>query len=1125
MSAKKIKYVEAKDMWEKLVDLKLKIRTKLIIIIILLIIIPITGIGIFAFYQLSQMEKNLRFDTESSLQAQLEAYLDLGTKHQIDKINHYFKEVSNKVYKLSLIATDIYQNPDQYSSNLKWDFKKSIFKDKEGRYTNSSTEKVNVFLPNYVNINEELIKVSNAFSFLDDLFEMEYISEHHIGNIYLLLSEPLYLRIYPNKQQSLSYAPDYKIRKQYYIVVAGEKRNKNVKTLWVPLYYDWSTKEYVASCIGGVFSKDDYYKGAVGVDLSVNNIVKEFSSYYMGMNVFTFIIDAQGQIIADDEVKKKLFGSVPERADIKLLEDKLLKKFLSMISMAKRGIDYYKINNEEMIFSYAQIPETNWKMVLMVSKKEINKRTEPIISNIKDIYRKMRIIWGVLLLLSIYLSVSVVLRISKNIVQPVMKISEASKKLEKGEIPEQILIDAKDEIGDLANSFNNLVKSLVQREEDIYKVQNFLRSIIRNSPDLIIVVDANNKIIEFNRAAEMLLGYSKNDVVGFDLNLFFYEARHLQDILKQLEEKNRVIDKEVSMIAVRGQKREILLSAAAICEEEGKIKEMIYMGKDITEKKEKEKELVKRIRQLEMLHKTIFTATASLDLDYLFQTVARTIQETFLYHSVEIYLLDISRQELIIYGKAGPYKYLIPENNKIKISEGIVGLVARTGETYVCQNIKNDPYYVVKFIPFTYSELSVPIKSGDDIIGVLNIEESKIDAFDAQDVLTMEAISAGIYSSIKNIELYKKLQRRINELTILYDFSKGLMSSLNMEQLIDNIFGVLREVFHYSNASIWYLNEQDNKLYLRSFYGYPNEYANSVRELGEGIVGITARDKKVLVLPDVSKNPYYIAASDKIKSEVSIPLIYGDKVIGVLDVESDQLDFFKEDEINMLTSLATQIAIAMDNVSLYKRLEETNVKLKESFVQILKALTAAIEAKDSYTDGHVQRTSMYAELVAKEMNLPNDMIEVIKYASILHDIGKIGIPESILQKPGKLTEEERKIMQKHPEIGVNIIKGIEFLKEAIPAIMFHQERYDGNTKAEFPGYPNGLKEDNIPIGAHIIAVVDAYDAMTSDRPYRKALSYEEAVKILLQEKGKQFHPQAVDALLKVLEKIKVDQRG
>jgi len=1107
-------------MIEKIQNLKLSLRGKLIIIIIIFIILPLIAIALFAFHQLNQVEKNLRYDTENSLEMQLESYLNSEMSNHIERINHYFIEIDNKVYELSLIATDIYQNPDSYLKRVRWSFNEKIFREKDGRYINSEKDKVDVFLPNYTIINDDLIKLVNASSYLDILFEMEYISSHYINNIYLILSEPFYIRMYPNKQHSRSYPADHRMTSSYYISTVGNKRQKDIRSLWVPLYYDIGLNNYVVSCIAGVFDRYDTVKGAVGMDLSVDDIIKEISKFYIDLNVLPFIVDSRGYIIGDDKVIEQIFGLKQKPINYKDIVDKELQKAISLLLKSGKGISNVKIGEKDSMVAYDTIPATGWKLILVVSKEEINKRAEPIILSIKNTYRKIRIIWSVLLLVFIYLSASIILKLSRNIVEPVAKISEAANKLEKGEIPEEVSIRTRDEIGDLAKSFNNLVKSLVQREEEVNRVQDFLRNIIRHSPDLIIVADSKNKIVEFNQSAELLLGYSKGDVVGLDFNLFFYNAKELQELMEALRNTNRVLGKEVSMIAIRGQKKEVLLSAAAIRDEANEIQEIIYIGKDITEKKEKEKEVIKRVRQLEMLHKTIFTASTILDLDYLLQTIARTIQETFLYHSVEIYLLNDTKDELVIRGKAGPYKYLIPESNRIKISEGIVGLVARTGETYVCQNIKNDPYYVVKFIPFTYSELCVPIKSGDDIIGVLNIEESKVDAFDAQDVLTMEAISAGIYSSIKNIGLYKNLKSRIDELTILYEFSKGLMSTLDMNELINKIFNELKTTFKYSNASLWYLNEEDNKLYLKSFYGYPESLANSVRNLGEGVVGIVARDKKIMLVPDVSKEPNYIAFLPQIKSEVSIPLICGDKVIGVLDVESEYLNFFKPEEVNMLTSLAAQIAITLENISLYKRLEETHIKLKDSFVGILKALTAAIEAKDSYTDGHVQRTSMYAELVAKEMQLPDDIVESIKYASILHDIGKIGIPESILLKPGKLTEEEKKIMQKHPEIGVNIIKDIEFLKKAIPAIMYHQERYDGNTKAEFPGYPNGLKGDQIPIGAHIIAVVDAYDAMTSDRPYRKAMSHEEAIAILKAEKGKQFHPQAVDALLKVLEKIK-----
>ena len=521
-----------------------------------------------------------------------------------------------------------------------------------------------------------------------------------------------------------------------------------------------------------------------------------------------------------------------------------------------------------------------------------------------------------------------------------------------------------------------------------------------------------------------------------------------------------------------------------------------------------------------MLHKTIFASTSTLNLEYLMQMMAITIQETFQYHSVEIYMIDNEHSEVVIGGKAGPYKYLIPERCRHKFSEGIVGLVARTGETYLCQNIQEDPYYVVRFLPFTRSELCVPIKSGIDVVGIINIEQTEVDAFDAQDVITIEAISAGIYNSIKNIELYKSLKKRIDELTVFHEFSSILMSTLNLDDLLKKILAILEKTFHYSNAAIFQMDNDENVLRQWSFYGYPDDFKKIVVPTGKGITGQAALEKRTIVVQDVDKEPNYICTLNEVKAEIAIPLMLGERVIGVLDVGSEHTNFFKQEEINLLTSLAAQIAMTIDNAALYKQLELAHRKLKESFIGILKALTAAIEAKDSYTDGHVQRTSNYAELVAKELNLSNDMIETVKYASILHDIGKIGIPESILMKPGKLSPEEKKIMHRHPEIGVNIIKDIDFLKNTIPGILYHQERFDGDKDGEFPAYPNGLKETEIPMAAHIVAVVDAYDAMTSNRPYRQAMSQEDAIKVLLEEKSKQFHPEVVDAFVSILKRKK-----
>jgi len=184
---------------------------------------------------------------------------------------------------------------------------------------------------------------------------------------------------------------------------------------------------------------------------------------------------------------------------------------------------------------------------------------------------------------------------------------------------------------------------------------------------------------------------------------------------------------------------------------------------------------------------------------------------------------------------------------------------------------------------------------------------------------------------------------------------------------------------------------------------------------------------------------------------------------------------------------------------------------KKRYYQIIQTLTAAIEAKDKYTEGHSKRVEMYAEKVAQKLKLPSSKIESIKVAALLHDIGKIGIEDFILRKPQSLSEEEWEKIRQHPNIGLKILEDVDFSDDVKEFIKSHHERYDGK------GYPQGLKGSEIPIEAYIIAAADAYDALTSDRPYRKAFTPQEAIDIIRQNKGTQFHPLVADALISVVQ--------
>jgi len=203
--------------------------------------------------------------------------------------------------------------------------------------------------------------------------------------------------------------------------------------------------------------------------------------------------------------------------------------------------------------------------------------------------------------------------------------------------------------------------------------------------------------------------------------------------------------------------------------------------------------------------------------------------------------------------------------------------------------------------------------------------------------------------------------------------------------------------------------------------------------------------------------------------------------------------------------MSAQSAAYIDNRKLIE-------SLRESYIATVRALAEAVDAKDQYTRGHSTRVAAYAVAIARELGLSDEEIEGIETAAYLHDVGKIGISDRILLKPGKLTLQEMEAVRNHPKIGAKILSPINFPWEIVPIIFQHHERYSGG------GYPNKLSYEEIHIGARILVVADSYEAMTSERPYRSALSQQTAIEELKKCSGTQFDPVIVEAFLKILER-------
>ncbi len=360
-----------------------------------------------------------------------------------------------------------------------------------------------------------------------------------------------------------------------------------------------------------------------------------------------------------------------------------------------------------------------------------------------------------------------------------------------------------------------------------------------------------------------------------------------------------------------------------------------------------------------------------------------------------------------------------------------------------------------------------------------------------------EVLKATVYSGLQKQKLFRE-NINLKEQLALYKISTAMGSASGRDQILDMILTTALREFEADTASILLLDEKSDKLSLKASRGIPDyNLTKSLWNLEDKLSTMVIQEAQ----PKIFNQKNLENTDKKINSFISHPLLAKGKVIGVLNlIRSEKLNPFSSGQLQTMGILASKASNILENNKLYEELENT-------YLSVITTLANAIEARDFYTGGHTERVSRWAFTLAKKLNWPENMIKEVRMGSILHDIGKIGIPDHILNKPAALTKSEFEIMKTHPEIGVRILQGIAFLLPALPYVLYHHERYDGK------GYPKKLSGENIPLAGRLMAIVDTFDAITSDRPYRKNLGYDRAVQEIKNNIGKQFDPEMAKAFL------------
>jgi HD-GYP domain-containing protein (c-di-GMP phosphodiesterase class II) len=361
----------------------------------------------------------------------------------------------------------------------------------------------------------------------------------------------------------------------------------------------------------------------------------------------------------------------------------------------------------------------------------------------------------------------------------------------------------------------------------------------------------------------------------------------------------------------------------------------------------------------------------------------------------------------------------------------------------------------------------------------------------------------------------KRIEERVERLALLSQLGQILNSTLNHQEVRRRAMEAATRLMKAEVGSLLLVDEEKHQLYFEVVLGDREEDIKKITlNLGEGIAGWVAENGKPLIVNAPEKEPRFFKGVDertdfKTRNLICVPVKVKEKVIGVLEaINKQKEEDFDQEDLSLFISLADQVAIALDNARLYQELEEM-------FFQTAESLADAIEKRDPYTGGHTQRVTLYSSAIAKYLQLNPMERKWLKIASVLHDIGKIGIEDQILRKPDRLSSEEFNMIKRHSDMGAEIIEHIRQLREIVPGVKYHHEMINGK------GYPDGLKGENIPLLAKIVAVADTYDAMTTNRPYRKALEKEAAIEELKKCSGTQFDSQVVEAFIEAHQKGEV----
>ncbi len=454
---------------------------------------------------------------------------------------------------------------------------------------------------------------------------------------------------------------------------------------------------------------------------------------------------------------------------------------------------------------------------------------------------------------------------------------------------------------------------------------------------------------------------------------------------------------------------------------------------------------------------------------------------------------------------------------QLKSDEGIIGHVFSTGKYYISKEMRNDPLLIERnrdLLPEGINGVGIPIFSTGGVLGVLMVlSESNRQAESRIGLLATLAEIAG--NAIHRADIFDQSQDQVRKLTTLRDIDAAISSSTDLRVTLNILMDhTLRHLKVDAVDIMLYHAELQSLSHLCSMGFKIASPTRPLARLGEGLAGQVVMNGRIVQVPDlretteVARNP--LITREGFVSYIGVPLIVKGQIKGLFEIFHRSQISTDDEWMQFMQTLTGQAAIAIDNSQLFDNLQRSNQEIRQAYDTTLEGWARALELRDRETEGHTRRVTDLTMRLAQFMNISEDELVNINRGVLLHDIGKMGVPDQILRKTGPLSDTEWDEMRKHPQYAYDLLTPIRYLRPALDIPYCHHEHWDGS------GYPRGLKGSQIPLSARIFSIVDIWDALLSDRPYRKAWPRNKVIQYLKDISGTQLDPNVVETFLKML---------